>query len=88
MSGSEEKWKIIAVEPGRVRADIIRGRLETEGIPVKLRYESAGVIYGLTLDGLGNVEILVPAESLLRARNILDQSYEREELPWKDGKTK
>ncbi len=81
-AGFEEKWEVVAVEPGMIKADIIKGRLETEGIPVKLRYESAGRIYGLTLDGLGEVEVLVPSDYLYLAREVLARSYREDELPW------
>jgi hypothetical protein len=43
-----------------MEAQIIKGRLESEGIPVLLSYESAGLVYGLTIDGLGEVKIMVP----------------------------
>lgn len=43
-------------------AQIYRAKLEAVGIPVLLKYESAGPIYGITIDGLGQVRILVPSE--------------------------
>lgn len=45
---------------GWMEAQIIKGRLESAGIPVFLRYEAIGRVYGLTVDGIGKVEILVP----------------------------
>ena len=47
----------VYVANGQPEAQIIRGRLESEGIPAMLRYESAGLVYGLTIDGLGQVEL-------------------------------
>ena len=38
------------------------------GSPVLLRRESAGMVYGLTVDGLGQVSILVPQELAEEAR--------------------
>ena len=52
-------------------AEIIRGRLSCEDIPAILRYEAAGIIYGLTVDGLGQVEVQVPSHLAKRAREIL-----------------
>lgn len=78
----EKKWEVAATQPGWWKADVIKGRLETEGIPVQLRYEAVGRVYGLTVDGLGEVEILVPPESLEKARKILSESFAEEELPW------
>ena len=34
-------------------AQIYKGKLEAAEIPVLLQYESAGLIFGLTVDGLG-----------------------------------
>ena len=56
---------------GQIEAQIIKAKLESEAIPVHLSYESAGVVYGLTLDGLGEVKILVPEECLARARALI-----------------
>jgi hypothetical protein len=53
-------------------AEIIKGRLENEGIPAMLRYESLGNIYGLTVDGLGQVEIQVPISFAGEAKRILE----------------
>jgi hypothetical protein len=78
----DEKWGRVAIVPGMVIADIIKGRLETEGIPVKLRYEAVGRIYALTLDGIGEVEVLVPLDCLRRAREVIGQTYGEDDIPW------
>jgi hypothetical protein len=52
-------------------ARIIRARLEDNGIPSALSYESAGIVYGLTVDGLGEVRILVPESLYEQARAVL-----------------
>jgi hypothetical protein len=54
-----------------MEAQIIKGRLESEGIPVLLSYESAGLVYGLTVDGLGAVKIMVPQHLAEEAKEIL-----------------
>ncbi len=54
-----------------MEAQIIKGRLESEGIPVLLSYESLGLIYGLTIDGLGEVKIMVPEHLAEEAKEIL-----------------
>ncbi len=56
---------------GQPEAEIIKGRLETEGIPAVLRYESAGIVYGLTINGLGQVEVRVPSSLAKDAKEIL-----------------
>jgi len=55
-----------------LEAQIVKGRLESEGIPAILQYESAGLVYGLTADGLGETTVLVPEELADDARLILD----------------
>lgn len=64
------------------QASIVSGRLETEGIPVKLKYEAAGRIYALTVDGLGEVKVQVPAALLEKARLTLMAIYRDDEIPW------
>lgn len=61
----------VYVAAGQPEAEIIKGRLEVEGIPAMLRYESAGLIYGLTVDGLGQVGVQVPSSLAEKARQIL-----------------
>ncbi|MCL5950884.1 MAG: DUF2007 domain-containing protein [Chloroflexi bacterium] len=58
---------------GREAAAVIKGRLESEGIPAMLRYESIGPVYGIAMDGLGQVEILVPRKFEEKARAILEE---------------
>ena len=75
-------WKVVATASGMTQANIITGRLESEGIATRLRYEAAGSIYAITIDGLGEVRILVPVADWERARELLSRSYEEGELPW------
>jgi Putative prokaryotic signal transducing protein len=58
-----------------LEAQIIKGRLESEGIPALLSYESAGLVYGITVDGLGEVKIMVPRDLAEEAREILGVEY-------------
>jgi len=54
-----------------MEAQVIKGRLESEGIPVLLSYESAGLVYGITVDGLGEVKVMVPKHLAEEAKEIL-----------------
>ena len=78
----EEKWEVACTASGMANANIVLGRLETEGIPAKLKYEAVGAIYGITIDGLGKVDILVPASNLEKAREVLKQTYDDGEMEW------
>lgn len=54
---------IIGAVQGQLVANVMKSHLESEGIPVLLEYESAGIVYGVAVDGLGEVEVppfLVP----------------------------
>ena len=61
----------VYIANGQPEAEIVKGRLENEGIPAVLRYESAGIVYGLTINGLGQVEVQVPSSLAQHAREIL-----------------
>ena len=67
----EVEFVTVYVASGQPEAQIIKGRLESEGIPAILRYESAGLVFGLTIDGLGQVKIQVPSSLAQEAREIL-----------------
>ena len=69
MSPKEEM--AIVYTARQMEAQIIKGRLESEGIPALLSYESAGLVYGLTVNGLGEVRILVPKHLANKAKGIL-----------------
>lgn len=56
---------------GLPEAEIIRGRLITEGIPAMLKYESLGIVCGLTVNGLGQVEVIVPSAHADQSRQII-----------------
>jgi hypothetical protein len=68
---SESKSLVSVRTANYMEAHIIKGRLETEGIPVLLRYESAGLVYGITVDGLGQVKVMVPRHLAEEAKEIL-----------------
>lgn len=79
-----EKWDVVFVANGMAEANIIVGRLETEGIPTRLEYEAVGALYGLTLDGLGQVRVTVPSEDAPRALDVLSRTYENGDLDWQE----
>ncbi len=85
---TDETWHIVYTASGMTQAKIITGRLETEGVPTRLKYEAAGTIYAITIDGLGEVKILVPAEDLDRADAILNRSYDEQDLDWEEAETR
>ena len=78
MAGKE---KLVAIYTARqIEAQIIKGRLENEGIPVLLSYDSSSVVFGFTVDGLGEVKIMVPERFAEQAREILRVKYNEIEI--------
>jgi len=66
------KERFITVYRARqIEAQIIKGRLESDGIPTLLSYESIGLVYGLTVDGLGEVKVMVPESKAEEAKEAL-----------------
>ena len=64
--------KLVTVYTGSyLEAQVMKSHLESEGIPAILKYEGAGLIYGITVDGLGETRVLVPADLSQEAREIL-----------------
>ncbi len=70
------EWVRVKRVQGMVEANIIKGLLEANGVPVRLKHETAAVLFGLTLDGLGEVEILVPENYKNYAKRIIETSKE------------
>lgn len=67
-----EEPKLVAVYTASyLEAQIIKSRLESEGIPALLQYEGIGLVYGITVDGLGQTRVLVPEHLAEEAREIL-----------------
>ncbi|MBM4312981.1 MAG: DUF2007 domain-containing protein [Deltaproteobacteria bacterium] len=78
-------WESVATASGMAQANIIVGRLESEGISTQLHYEAAGTIYAITIDGLGEVRILVPVPDWEKANEILSRSYSEGDLAWESN---
>lgn len=79
---NEDLWEVVTTASGMAQANIIAGRLASDGIQTRFSYEAAGPVYAITVDGLGEVRILVPSSDLERAKEILSRSYNDSDLPW------
>jgi Putative prokaryotic signal transducing protein len=55
-----------------MEAQIIVARLRSAGIQTYLKHEALGVVYGLTVDGAGQQDIMVRADELGEARAALE----------------
>lgn len=63
---------------GILSAEVIKSKLEAAGIPALLRYESAGLVLGVTVDGLGKVQVQVPGALEAEALAVIDESPDEE----------
>ncbi len=72
MTDKQSDFVVICTVQGELSASVIKSHLESEGIPVLLQYESAGKVFGLTVDGLGEVKVLVPRELAGEAKRIIE----------------
>jgi hypothetical protein len=66
---------------GILGAEVVRAKLGAAGVPVMLKYESAGLVLGLTVDGLGLVEVQVPEEWEADALALIDESGDDTDAP-------
>ncbi len=64
-------WEIIAVVNGLDRAQILRGQLESEGIPTRVQQDSGGGVLAVTVGVMGQAKILVPVPLVEQALKIL-----------------
>ena len=55
-----------------MEAEIILAKLRSAGIEAFVRHEALSVVYGLTVDGCGQQDIMVRAEDLEDARVALE----------------
>jgi len=56
----ETKWVTIGTNLNPGEAVVIKGRLESEEIPVVVQQEAIGSFIGLTVGSLGSAKVLVP----------------------------
>lgn len=77
----EIRWEVVEETAGITVAEIIVGRLQSEGIPARAWQEGAGEALGLIVGLLGTGHVVVPEEYAERARAILaaDQAAMDEE---------
>ncbi|HID72738.1 TPA: hypothetical protein EYP38_02245 [Candidatus Micrarchaeota archaeon] len=67
-----ERLVVLTRVIGETEANLLIGFLEGEGIPAQKRTQVPHSVYPFTVDGLAEVEILVPEELLPRAREALE----------------
>jgi len=64
---------VVFVSQGPLRAEVARSKLESNNIPAMLRYSAVGRAFGITINGLGEVHVLVRARDATAARALLEE---------------
>jgi hypothetical protein len=77
-TGGEGDFEPVVVweAANHLEAQIVKGRLESEGIPAIIRGEALGAIYGLTTGRLAATDVLTPALLAGKAIEILNTKVE------------
>ena len=70
----DEPGKCVFVANGQIQAEQVRTFLQAAGFSTVLRGESLTKTHGLTLDGLGRVEVLVAGVDEQQARALLSSA--------------
>ena len=72
-SDSEQgvRLEVACTANGEIEAQTMKSALEAAGIPAELKIEAAQRLFAVTVDGLGAVRVLVPADRLEEARSVL-----------------
>ena len=68
-----EQFIAVSTVQGQFAEEQIRAFLEANGIPTEVRGETLRTTYGISVDGIGRVEILVPGDRADEARDLLEQ---------------
>jgi hypothetical protein len=77
--GDLEQEPVVVWEAANLmEAAVVKGRLESAGIPAIVRGEALGAIYGLTTGSLAAADVLVPAALAEKALALLHDEAETE----------
>jgi hypothetical protein len=71
MENETELIELMVVD-GLMEAEIIKSKLENFKIPCMLKFEAVGRLLGITSDGLGKVQVMIPPGYLEKAKEILN----------------
>ncbi len=69
----DDDW-VVLKKTDPMEAEVLRAALETADIPVALKSESVGRLYGLSSMKLGEVTLLVPRAREAEARDLIENA--------------
>jgi len=76
---NENDLKELIVVEGLMEAEIIKSKLESFEIPCVLKFESAGRLMGITMNGLGEVQVMVSPGDYEKALEIMNSESDSDE---------
>ena len=76
--GSSQEPVVVWEAANLMEAQVVKARLESEGIPAFIRSEAAGVIYGLTAGSLARADVLVPGPLADKAVELLFEEFDED----------
>jgi hypothetical protein len=69
------KWVAVHKTSGVTEAEILRGMLESFGIPARVKAESIRTPFGQGVEGMGVAVLSVPEDRVKEARDILAEEF-------------
>ncbi len=70
-SNEPEELVVVYRSMGPLRAHVIKGKLESAGIPAMLKYESGSTAYAVLVNGMGEVKVLVSKRHEAEAKKLI-----------------
>ena len=74
-----EKLVTVYRASGELEAHVIKGLLESNGIPCMLRSDAAFSVHAFTVDGMGEVKVVVLESMAEEARRIVADNIDSED---------
>ena len=74
LSNLNEKLIEVYKAHGEMEAQVIKAKLESNGIPALLKSTAAPSVHAFIIDGLGEYYVMVPEAAFEEAQNILNES--------------
>jgi hypothetical protein len=75
-----DHFEVIDTVSGRQEAEILQSFLRAQDISCEISQEAAGYVIGMTIDGMGAVQILVPSKEREKALDAL-RRYRSDDTP-------
>ena len=71
----DQEWVVVDEVAGSLKAEVLRGLLEAQGLTVSVSMEGLGHAYAFTVGPLANNQILVPGNQVELAQKVLQDYY-------------